>query len=66
MAKMQDQGGSPLACPDFTQGFMARMQDHDRPLTKSSDVAEGARRAATDPSCPMRLPVGAVAVALAG
>ena len=35
-------------------------------ITRSQDVAEAVWRAATDPSCPMRLPAGADAVALAG
>ena len=36
------------------------------PVTHSHDVAEAVWRAATDPSCPMRLPAGADAVARAG
>ena len=35
-------------------------------VTYSRDVAEAVWRAATDPSCPMRLPAGADAVAMAG
>ena len=35
-------------------------------VTHSQDVAEAVWRAATDPSCPMRLPAGADAVAMAG
>ncbi len=35
------------------------------PVTNASDVAEAVWRAATDPSCPMRLAAGADAVALA-
>ena len=35
-------------------------------VTQSRDVAEAVWRAATDPSCPMRLPAGADAVAMAG
>ena len=34
-------------------------------LTHPLDVAEAVWRAATDPSCPVRLPAGADAVALA-
>jgi hypothetical protein len=34
-------------------------------VTQSVDVAEAVWRAATDPSCPIRLPAGADAVALA-
>ncbi|SJZ58248.1 Short-chain dehydrogenase [Enhydrobacter aerosaccus] len=35
------------------------------PITESRDVSEAVWRAATDPACPMRLPAGADAVALA-
>ena len=35
-------------------------------VTHSRDVAEAVWRAATDPSCPMQLPAGADAVAMAG
>ncbi len=35
------------------------------PITRPSDVADAVWRAATDPSCPMRLPAGADAVAMA-
>jgi hypothetical protein len=34
-------------------------------VTHASDVAEAIWRAATDPACPIRLPAGADAVALA-
>ena len=43
----------------------AGFQDHTGPITRSLDVAEAVWRAATDPSCPMRLPAGADAVKLA-
>ena len=40
----------------------AGFQQHTGPITRSLDVAEAVWRAATDPSCPMRLPAGADAV----
>ena len=43
----------------------ARFQQSTQ-VTRSLDVAEAVWRAATDPSCPMRLPAGADAVAGAG
>jgi NAD(P)-dependent dehydrogenase (short-subunit alcohol dehydrogenase family) len=45
--------------------MFARMQSGGD-VTYSRDVAEAVWRAATDPSCPMRLPAGADAVARAG
>lgn len=42
-------------------GFQQRTQ-----VTRAFDVAEAVWRAATDPACPMRLPAGADATALAG
>ena len=44
---------------------IAALQQPDGDITRSSDVAEAVWRAATDPSCPMRLPAGADAVAWA-
>ena len=43
----------------------AGFQQHTGPMTRALDVAEAVWRAATDPSCPMRLPAGADAVELA-
>jgi NAD(P)-dependent dehydrogenase (short-subunit alcohol dehydrogenase family) len=45
------------------QVFAGRQQR--REFTRALDVAEAVWRAATDPACPMRLPAGADAVALA-
>jgi NAD(P)-dependent dehydrogenase (short-subunit alcohol dehydrogenase family) len=64
-SRIHSNGGFPEAYADFTQNIISRMQQPDRPLTQSLDVAEAVWRAATDPSCPMRLPAGADAVALA-
>ena len=43
----------------------ARLQDANEGITRAEDVAQAVWRAATDPSCPMRLPAGADAVAWA-
>jgi NAD(P)-dependent dehydrogenase (short-subunit alcohol dehydrogenase family) len=65
MARIQGQGGFPQAYADFAQAMIADMQRGDRVLTQSSDVAQAVWRAATDPSCPIRLPAGADAIAAA-
>jgi NAD(P)-dependent dehydrogenase (short-subunit alcohol dehydrogenase family) len=65
MSKIQGRGGFPEPYADYAQGIISQMQQQNRPITQSSDVAEAVWRAATDPSCPMRLPAGADAVALA-
>ena len=45
---------------------MEAMQRHaSGPVTTAEDVAEAVFRAATDPDCPMMLPAGADALALA-
>jgi NAD(P)-dependent dehydrogenase (short-subunit alcohol dehydrogenase family) len=66
MARLQGQGGFPEAYAGFAQTIIAGMQQSTAPKTQSADVAEAVWRAATDPACPMRLPAGADAVALAG
>jgi NAD(P)-dependent dehydrogenase (short-subunit alcohol dehydrogenase family) len=65
-ARIQDAGGFPEAYAEFTQATVVRMREAGGPLTQSSDVVEAVWKAATDPNCPMRLPAGADAVALAG
>jgi len=55
----------PDAYSDLAQRVFAGWQEGGL-ATHSSDVAEAVWRAATDPSCPMRLPAGADAVATAG
>ena len=62
-ARMKD--GFPDAYGDVVKEVFAGWQE-DGPVTHASDVAEAVWRAATDPSCPMRLPAGADAVAAAG
>ncbi len=48
----------------MVQKVFAGWQASTDPVTQSGDVSEAIWRAATDPSCPMRLPAGADAVAL--
>ena len=54
----------PEAYADLTARVFAGFQQMTQ-FTRASDVAEAVWRAATDPSCPMRLPAGADATALA-
>ncbi len=56
--------GFPDAYAEVAQRVFAGWQQ-DGPVTHSADVAEAVWRAATDPSCPMRLPAGADAEAMA-
>jgi len=53
------------AYAEFVAAAFARMVDASAPITHAQDVAEAVWRAATDPSCPMRIPAGADAVAWA-
>ena len=62
-SRMRD--GFPDAYGEVVKRVFAGWQEGG-PVTHLSDVAEAVWRAATDPSCPMRLPAGADAVALAG
>jgi len=58
--------GIPEAYAGIAQSvFAAWQQQPANEVTHAADVAEAIWRAATDPSCPMRLPAGADAVALA-
>lgn len=61
-SRMPGAGSEPYA--DFTQQVFEGMGKWTE-LTHPRDVAEAVWRAATDPSCPMYLPAGADAVALA-
>ncbi|MEO7027559.1 MAG: SDR family oxidoreductase [Caulobacteraceae bacterium] len=54
----------PAPYAEAARQMIARMQSGG-PVTHSRDVAEAVWRAATDPTCPMRLPAGADAVARA-
>ena len=57
--------GIPAAYGDLAAQVFAGWQQSTDAITRASDVAEAVWRAATDPSCPMRLPAGADAVAWA-
>ncbi len=62
-SRMRD--GFPDAYADLVQRVFAGMGQASSDVTHSRDVAQAVWRAATDPACPMRLPAGADAVALA-
>ncbi|RKH66133.1 SDR family oxidoreductase [Corallococcus aberystwythensis] len=66
-ARMRDQGVTvPEAYADFVRGvFERRSGQQAEPFTRSLDVAEVIWRAVNDPSCPIRQPAGADAVAMA-
>ena len=55
----------PEAYAGLAGKVFAGMQQPSAEITRPLDVAEAVWRAATDPSCPMRLPAGADAVAWA-
>jgi len=56
---------TPEPYAEIAAKVFAGFQHHTGPITRPLDVAEAVWRAATDPSCPMRLPAGADAVELA-
>lgn len=58
------QGAIPEAYAGLAQSVFARWAEPSA-VTRSLDVAEAVWRAANDPSCPMRIPAGADAVAMA-
>ncbi|QRP63062.1 SDR family oxidoreductase [Rhodanobacter sp. FDAARGOS 1247] len=60
---MQD--GFPEAYGSFAQRVLAESQQSSE-ITLSRDVAEAVWRAVNDPACPLRIPAGADAVAVAG
>ena len=62
-SRMQD--GFPDAYADLVQRVFAGMGQASSDVTHSRNVAEAVWRAATDPLCPMQLPAGADAEALA-
>lgn len=65
-ALIGENGGFPEAYGGFVAQTMEAMQRHAAgPVTTAQDVAEAVLRAATDPDCPMMLPAGADALALA-
>lgn len=63
-SRMQD--GFPDAYADLLQHVFAGWEQASSEVTHFRNVAEAVWRAATDPSCPMRLPAVADAVAVAG
>ena len=63
-ARARMTGGFPDAYADLMRRVFAAFQAPG-PVTRLSDVAEAVWRAATDPSCPRRLPAGADAIAAA-
>ncbi|MDM9625733.1 SDR family oxidoreductase [Rhizobium sp. S152] len=65
--RMREAGaGFPEPYADLVQSVFAHWAEQPADqITRAVDVAEAIWRAATDPSCPMRLPAGTDAVALA-
>jgi NAD(P)-dependent dehydrogenase (short-subunit alcohol dehydrogenase family) len=55
----------PEPYAEFAANHFARMRQAGGDVTRALDVAHAVWRAATDPTCPMRLPAGADAVAWA-
>jgi short-subunit dehydrogenase len=55
----------PEAYAGFAQSVFAKMGEASSAVTHALDVAESVWRAATDPSCPIRMAAGADAIALA-
>jgi len=64
-ARSRMTAGFPAPYADLVQRIFAGWAEDTSELTRSADVVEAIWRAATDPSCPLRLPAGADAVALA-
>jgi NAD(P)-dependent dehydrogenase (short-subunit alcohol dehydrogenase family) len=64
-AQPRMQAGIPQAYAEFAQGVFTAMGQSPGPVTHALDVAQAVWRAANDPSCPIRIPAGADAVALA-
>jgi len=62
-ARLRMQAGFPEPYAKLAQTVFANFQ-REGPVTHAPDVTEAVWRAATDPSCPMRLAAGADAVAL--
>lgn len=64
-SRPQGQGGFPEAYSAVVAGVFAGWEQQASEITRPIDVVEAVWRAATDPSCPMRIPAGADAIALA-
>ena len=65
-ARSRMRSGFPEAYADLSQSVLAGWARDSSAVTRSLDVAQAVWRAATDPSCPIRIAAGADAVALAG
>jgi hypothetical protein len=59
------EGGVTEPYVDFANTIFANMAQAAPLVTHAADVADAVWRAATDPSCPTRIPAGDDAVALA-
>lgn len=55
----------PEPYADWAKNVFGRMGNNSGPVTRSADVSAAIWRAVNDPSCPIRLPAGEDAVALA-
>lgn len=64
-ARERSQNGIPEAYADWAKQVFAAAPQQPTEVTRASDVAEAVWRAVTDPSCPLRIPAGADAIALA-
>jgi NAD(P)-dependent dehydrogenase (short-subunit alcohol dehydrogenase family) len=64
-AQPRMRGGIPEAYADFARGVFSAMGQSSSPVTHAVDVAAAVWQAANDSSCPVRIPAGADAVALA-
>lgn len=64
-ARPHMQGFGHEAYAEQARQVFAGLQDATAPTTRVQDVVEAVWRAATDPSCPLRLPAGADALAWA-
>jgi NAD(P)-dependent dehydrogenase (short-subunit alcohol dehydrogenase family) len=65
-AQPRMQGGIPEAYAPFAEGVFTAMGKSSPAVTHVVDVAEAVWRAATDAACPVSIPAGADALALAG
>jgi NAD(P)-dependent dehydrogenase (short-subunit alcohol dehydrogenase family) len=64
-SRVQSQGGFPEAYSAIVQKIFEGWEQQASAVTRPIDVVEAVWRAATDPSCPMRVPAGTDALALA-
>jgi NAD(P)-dependent dehydrogenase (short-subunit alcohol dehydrogenase family) len=64
-ARPRMEGGVTEPYVDFANTIFANMAQAAPLVTHAADVADAVWRAATDPSCPTRIPAGDDAVALA-